>query len=205
MKTLASYLIIGLFSLSWLLSQNTAQSYYMKALGSKIGSMNYYRQTKGEDVYYRTTSLLEVNLLVKRVKMEVENQIHYHAGQFISAHSQVVVNGEQNSSSLIEWTGDHYTVQIDDGEKKTLKSPVYYSGSRLYFDEPKGVQQAFSEASGIFMVVKPLGSGAYQVTDPHNNRSMVYYYENGVQTKVSIKHPLLTVYLIRDDLGGAAN
>ncbi|MEZ4771975.1 MAG: DUF6134 family protein [Bacteroidia bacterium] len=205
MKTLVSYLIIGLLSVSWLFSQSTEQSYYMKALGSKIGSMNYYRQTKGEDVYYQTKSLLEVNLLVKRVKMEVENKIHYHAGQFISARSQVVVNGEQNSSSIIEWAGDHYTIQIDGGEKTTLKSPIFYSGSRLYFDEPKGIQNAFSESSGVFMPVNALGAGAYQVTDPRNDRKMIYYYENGVQTKVSIKHPLLTVYLIRDDLGGAAN
>ncbi|MEZ4826068.1 MAG: DUF6134 family protein [Bacteroidia bacterium] len=205
MKKLIITLFSLIFSVVALFGQTSNQTYFMKALGKKIGELHYTRQVSGEDVYFSNVGFLEVNLLVKKVRMDIENRIHYHAGQFISANNKAIVNGEVHNSSRIEWNGKSYTMQIDGGEKKTISSPIFYSGSRLYFEEPRGIEKAFSEASGIYMSVKPLGAGAYEVTDPQTERSMVYYYENGVQTKVSMKHPLLTVYLVRADAGGAAN
>ncbi len=176
----------------------------MKALGMEIGSVHTSSKKVGEDIYFQNTSLMEVDLLFKKIKMEIVGKAHYRSGQLISSSSRVIANGELHNSASIEWQGNQYAVKIDGELKPALKSPIYYSGTVLYYQEPLGKNRALSESSGVEMVITPLGGGKYQVIDPVNDRKMVHFYENGVQTQVQIKHPILTVSLIRQDLSGAA-
>lgn len=204
MKTLTAYFIVGILFTSQLWGQTLSQTYQIKALGSKIGSMNSSRQTIGQDVYYHNNALLEVNLLIKKIRMTAESKTHYRAGQLISSRNEVVVNGEVHSTTTIEWQGNNYRMQVNDSVYTPLTSPVFFSGSVLYYKEPVNIRQAFSESSGLYMDIKPQGGSVYQVVDPRNNRDMIHYYKNGVQTQISIKHPLLTLHMIREDLGTIA-
>ena len=199
--SLITSLIIALISITIGFSQNYSekQNYVVKALGAKLGSMHISSKTQGENVYYQTQTLFNVNLVFKKVKMEVVNKVHYKAGQLLAATNKVTVNGELHSQSKIEWNGNKYMIHIDGKEKPSLQSPINFSGSMLYFNEPTGMSKAFSESSGQYMKVKLLKTGKYQVTDPINDRNMIYFYENGAQTKVQIKHPLVTISLIRQD------
>ena len=168
----------------------------MKALGANIGSMNMTRQEADRNVYYSTETLFNVNLVLKKVRMKVINKTHYRDGQLISSSNVITVNGELHSSSKTEWKGGKYHIVVDEEVKPSVKSPIRFSGSLLYFTEPTNIKNAFSESSGVFMNIKSLKGGKYEVVDPNNNRKMVYHYQNGVGQKVQIKHPLLTVNII---------
>ena len=72
MKTLFSYCCIGLVSISLLWGQIPEQSYVMTALGAEIGSLQCFRQIQGDDTYYHNKTLLEVNLIFKKIRMEVD-------------------------------------------------------------------------------------------------------------------------------------
>lgn len=199
MKRFLSYCLIGYFFISLLSAQETTFTYEMTALGADIGTVSTTRNTVGDDTYYHSKSLFEVNLLFKKIRMEIDNYAHYHAGKLMKVTNHVTVNGETRNSSKIIWQDGKYAIEIDGESKPSLSSPILYSGTILYHKEPIGIQKAFSESSGIYMPVKLLAKGKYQITDPNNNRKMIHYYEDGVQTKVEIKHPLLTLSMTLTD------
>ena len=190
-------LFLSLVSGSLLFGQNEEQHYQMKALGINIGKLHTTMKVEGKDTWYENNTLLEVHLIFKRIQMMVENHVHYYGGQLVKAQNLVMINGKLHSTSLIEWKGDHYSISIDEEDKDSLYTPVYFSGTLMYYREPVGMTQAFSESSGLFMPIIPLQKEVYQVTDPHNNREMIRYYKNGIHTKTKITHPLLTISLIR--------
>ena len=188
------YLLLFCFACAGLEAQTC--HYEIRALGRTIGSMEVSRQEQGAVTHYRTLSTLRVNLLVKKIHLEAENVTRYQQGQFVRARNQVLVNDELETSSQIEWQGDHYQIEIDGEPQPELAEPVYFSGSRLYFTEPKQKSRAFSESSGLFMSIEPEKPGCYRVTDPRNGRDMLYFYAHGRISEVQIKHPLLTVYIL---------
>jgi hypothetical protein len=171
----------------------------MEALGSEIGSLNITKKTAGEITQYQHKTLIEVDLFVKKISVLLQNDMQYRSGQLMTVKSQATVNGKPHSSSLIEWKNGAYSIQVDGETKPSWKSPIRFSGTLLYFQEPVGIKEAFSEASAVFMQIKPLGKSSYQLVDPENGRKMLHYYENGTQTKVEIKHPVVTLTLTRQD------
>lgn len=184
--------LLLLFSAS-LFGQDQNRVYEIKALGTEIGSATVSKHISGDTTYYLTQSLLEVNLLIKKIRMEVINRTNYYGGQLISSEAHVVVNGEIHTSSSVVWQDPKYLIRINGEEKVPINFPVVYSGTLLYFHEPSDIQQAFSETSGLFMRVEKEKEGQYTVTDLNNNRDMLHQYEDGVLTNIKIKHPLLTV------------
>ena len=199
MKTIFLYLLLGVLAFSSLSGQYQEQHYEMKALGSNIGSLTSTMEKVGEDYYYRNATVLEVNLIFKKIHMLVKNESHYRNGKLLRAENRVVVNDELHSSSKIEWQGQAYHIVINEETQPPMAEPINWSGSLFYYWEPVGISQVFSESSGVYMPVVSLGEGKYKVTDPKNDRDMIRHYENGRQVKVEMKHTLLTIYLIRTD------
>ena len=193
MKTFTLLCLITLFSTIFLFGQVPVQTYQMKALGRKIGTATVSTQIEGEHIYYHSKSVLKVNLLVKKIHMEINNKTHYLGGKLQSSDVRVFVNGKLHTSSLIKWLGKKYLIRIDEEEKSPIDTSVRFSGTLLYFQEPLGITEAFSESSGLFMPIKNLGKGNYEVTDPRNERKMGYVYQNGLLTQLNIRHPLLTI------------
>ncbi|MEM7369500.1 MAG: DUF6134 family protein [Bacteroidota bacterium] len=190
------YIICSLFAFLLsipLFSQHQDRLYEIKALGTEIGSATVSKHISGDTTYYLTQSLLEVNLLIKKIRMEVTNRTNYYEGQLISSEATVVVNGKVHTSSSVVWQDPDYLVRIDNDPKEPINFPVVYSGTLLYFQEPQGIKEAFSETSGLFMRVEQEKEGQYTVTDLKNDRDMLHFYEEGVLTNIKIKHPLLTV------------
>ncbi|MEO1451994.1 MAG: DUF6134 family protein [Bacteroidota bacterium] len=169
------------------------RTYKISALGKGIGTMQISRTDSGTKRMYHTISKMEVNLLFKEIRISIENRTWYEGNQMIKATNKVIANGKVNSTSLIEWVGNQYVITVDGETKDPIKSPVYHSGSMLYFAQPTGVSQSFAESSGLFMELDDLGEGLYQATDPHNGRHITYAYEGGKVNEVQIKHRLLTV------------
>ena len=195
MKVLTHIVAIGLLSIHVLFAQPMQQTFEISALGKKIGSSTVSSYVEGEDIHYLTKSLLEVNLLIKKIRMKVENNTCYRAGKLHKSEVKVIVNGDLHTSSLIKWMGRQYSILVDGKTLKPEDKSISYSGSLLYFKEPKNIRRAFSESSGIYMPVKELKKGQYQVTDPHNDRDTIHYYENGQLVKLVVKHPLVNVYM----------
>lgn len=196
MKTLISLSIFLFIITSAGLAQKSTLTYKMEALGADIGTVSTTRNQVGDDIYYHSKSLFEVDLLFKTIRMEVNGYVHYQGDKMIEVTNKVTLNGEPRSHASTVWKDGKYIIQVDGETKPNLATPIAYSGSLLYHREPQGIKEAFSESSGIFMPVTLLARGKYQVVDPNNNRKMIHYYEKGVQTKVEIKHPVLTISLI---------
>ena len=174
-------------------------NYEMKALGANIGSLHLTMKKSNQDVYYHTKTLFHVNLLIKKVTMTVDNRVHYQNGQLLSAVNEVIVNGELHSSANIKWEDGKYRVEIDNEVQPDVTTPIRFSGSLLYWNEPSRVAKAFSESSGAFMNIKSMNDGKYEIKDPINNRNMIFFYEGGNNTKVQVKHPLVTISMIKQE------
>jgi hypothetical protein len=177
----------------------------MKALGIDLGTLQIKQEKVGENTYYHNKTIFDINLLFKKVKMEIKNQTHYQGGQLMTSRSSVIANGELRSTSAIVWDNNQYDIQVDGEPRPGLEAPVTFSGTLLYFVEPRGISEVFSESSGVFMPVELVKQGVYRVTDPETNRDMIRTYQGGKQVKVKIKHPLLSISLSRIDPASAGS
>ncbi|MEO0899733.1 MAG: DUF6134 family protein [Bacteroidota bacterium] len=176
-------------------ARSQALTYKMTALGKNIGTMKVYKNSKNGFVYYYTRTDLDVNLLVKRVKLSSINNTIYKNQALYKSDVTVEVNGNNHSSSHLHWDGNQYQVKLDGKSANPISSLVNMSGTLLNFQEPKDIQTSFSEASGQFITIKKKKEGVYETIDPGNDRKMRYYYTKGVLTKMEVKHPLLTITL----------
>jgi hypothetical protein len=200
MKNIYTFFLLTFLSITLLFGQdNKPPIYHMKALGSNIGTVALKTQTDGENVYYQHETLIEVDLLVKEIKVLIQNKTHYRGGQLITSKNKVIVNGELNNSALTEWKGNYYDIKIDGETKPKQYNPITSSGTTLYFGQPSPYDKVFSEGSGNFMEIETISTGTYKVTDPGSNRKMIFYYDSNLPYKVEIKHPVLTISLIRQD------
>lgn len=193
------HLIIGLqLVLILLLSRSRleAQSQHaftIHALGTQIGTMGISRTDSADYIVYKTESEMHFNLVLKQIHISIVNRTLYHKGMLIRATNHAMVNGKLNSSSLIEWQGNQYQLLVDGETKPPVAEPVHHSGSLLYFDEPTGIKETFTESSGLFMPFKKLEAQTYQAEDPHNGRDITYQYAEGRISEVRIKHRVLTI------------
>lgn len=200
MKYIYTFCLVTILSVATLFGQNNKPPIYqMKALGSNIGTVALKTRTDGDNVYYQHETLIEVDLLVKEINVLIQNKTHYRGGQLITSKNKVIVNGELNNSALTEWKGNYYDIKIDGETKPKQYTPIRSSGTTLYFGQPSPYEKVFSEGSGNFMEVETLRTGTYKVTDPGSSRKMIFYYDSNLPYKVEIKHPVLTISLIRQD------
>lgn len=197
-RLLCGCLLLLLYTTAF--SQVERRFYEMMALGSSIGTADISRHEDGNAVHYYNHTQVTVNLLVKKIHMEVKNEAHYHGGQLTFAQNIVHINGELHSSSHIQWQGHEYRILINDEPQEPHKGPITFSGSLLYFQEPIGRTEAFAESSGAIMTIVPLEEeGAYRITDPLNERDMVRRYENGTLVYTKLKHPLVNMHMYLKD------
>ena len=114
------------------------------------------------------------------------------------------VNGKLVESSVMTYKNDdlHSSTKgsivegvfksIEDGDESSHKGAISYSGAMLYFNEPRGINNVFSEIHATEKPIKKVNEGHYMISDPETGHTNQYFYLNGVLQKAMIDHSLFS-------------
>jgi hypothetical protein len=164
-------------------SHGQTLKYTIKFHDKPIGSIEAVKKQTGQDCYYAMTSHTSISF-IKRVAIDFTSNSKYREGRLMEATSQNNVNGEQKEYARVQWTGQHYTVNMN-GEHSVLQQNIHSSLNSLYFQEPVNARQVFSERFATFLTIKTIKPHTYELTLP-DGRKNYYWYTNGILTQVEV-------------------
>lgn len=127
------------------------------------------------------------------VNMEYYFENLFSNGVLVKGLSKNFVNSKEKSSSLIKWDGKTYSAVVDEEKVEIENNPIKHTISSIYFQEPKGVKQVFSERFAVYCTLVEIETSKYELTLP-NGKKNYYTYENGICSLVEINHSLATFY-----------
>jgi len=177
----------------------TAQSQFEKsvfdihALGMDVGTITVKQEIKGDKIVVEAISEVEVRIVFK-IKVKYIQTSTYIKGVLQESLLKTYKKDEVNSTTHLIKKGNGYTLDKD-GEVSFINDIIKYSGSLLYFHEPKNVKDLYFEINGQKTTVQTLSEHEYLITDPQNGNKNEYKYKNGVLKNAIIKHTMANVYL----------
>lgn len=128
-------------------------------------------------INYNIDSKVNVNVITN-YDIQFRSESSYQKGELLKANYFTKVNGDTQSFSNINWTGAKYIgwdgkSYSDIGSKKITQSI-----GNLYYKEPVGISQLFSEKYMAFCPVTK--SGDYYIVSFPDGKSTSYKYQNGI-------------------------
>lgn len=179
--------------MSVVVSQAQTRKYEVILSGDKIGELTVTRTIKGNFTTYKLESKSEAKVLFSTKKNYVLMDVIYKDGKLLSANCKNEINDAVDNYANIFWDGEKYTI-TNEKKKFTHTTPVTYSVISLYFSEPKGLTNLFTERIGEVYPLKPLGDGKYEYKIPNGDKN-VYIYKNGELVETERKTIIGTVYV----------
>ncbi len=187
-------LLILIFLLPTIVS---AQSYKYSIFtkGKNVGTIESTIDTVGDVVKVNVLALANVHFLIgEHVKYKLNS--NYKKGELYFSSVTFYLNGKSIYKSVVRKVNNNYIISEDDHESLFDES-INYSGSLLYFVEPKNYKQIFSEIDNINKTITKQGKSKYKVTNPQNGKTSYFTYKNGILSSAKINHTYVTLELRR--------
>lgn len=167
--------------------------YSIKMGNREIGAIQAKILTDGDRKVYRINSDTEVNIL-KTISYTSQIEVTYLDKELLEATSKSLQNGKVRDDSWVKKVEDHYAIKRLDADL-TYRAPIRYSVALLYFQEPLGITQIFSETHGAFCKLVKEVDHVYKLVLPDGNMNF-YHYANGILQKVEVKRPAYSLTFV---------
>ena len=189
------YLLTVILILNSLLviAQNVTLNYDLSVAGNSIGNLTAVKTVIGNSITYTANSSDTIHLFGE-TQISTSLAVVSIDGIFQSSHYKIEKNGTINDESTTILKNGVYYISHN-GKTSQINSPITYSTTMLYFDEPKKVSSVFAELEGINKNIESLGASIYQLTDPGNHHTNSYTYENGILKEALVSHMLFNFKL----------
>jgi hypothetical protein len=128
------------------------------------------------------------------IKVNVEEESHYHSGKLIYSRVYRTVNGKQKANKYTKASGDTYQL-IDDNKTGSLnQKQIDYNLGMMYLKEPVGISQIYSDNFQQYVQIKQTDSHTYRIDLPDGNYNF-YTYTNGICNKVEVHHSFYKIQI----------
>ena len=182
----------GLFTFSF--AQQKSVNYTILNRNDSIGNMEAIQRISGDDIVYNLASIVEIRILIS-IRVILLEEAHYHKDKLVLSTSKRTVNDKLRGSKQTKAANDSY-ITTDDGEESRLnQKSISYDFPMLYFKEPLGVSQIYSDYYQKILSIKTIKPHVYQISLPEGG-SNTYYYENGVCRKADLHSTLFNAQMI---------
>ncbi len=191
-------LYIFIFLSTQLFSQTVTDSLHYNITtdnGLSLGHLKVMQNKVDEIIETNVTSQTKIKLFVT-VDLTYHLYSIYKDKHLIHSLVSVFLNKRLHSKTKVDRIGNTYQI-FKNGQKANLDRAVIYSGSLLYFKEPIGLTQIFSEFDGLIKSIDQIGAHQYRITNPVNGKTSIYHYQDGILQQIIIHHKLLTVKIER--------
>lgn len=170
-----------------------AAKYSIHMLGTTIGEFAVTQTYNKENINIYAITEINVKLLfsfhIKYVQSSVYNQ-----GVLQSAHVESFKNGKLNSTMCMKYEKGSYKLIVD-GDTTIINDAITYSGSLIYFNEPKTATRIFKERNAEMRQIALAGNHTYTIKDEKGKLLNKYFYEDGILQQATMRHALATVEL----------
>lgn len=190
-----SYLFLFIFLPFLINAQNNRKTltYDLIHKGKIVGSLKATQTINGDiEEYTVNTEITKKVLHVKQCTYDLN--LKYKGGELESSDYKLYVNDKLDKSTKIEKKGATLEAYKNNKKKKLKKDHVNYSSALLYFKEPTGVKETFSETKLKSRSIAPHKSKPHTYVLDKNSGE--YYYENGVLQRM-VYDDIVKVELIR--------
>jgi hypothetical protein len=183
-------LVILLFIATAVSGQTNATVHQLKYAvmrnGAEIGWICLSKSEADNQSTIRLTSEVSVRLLFK-FTVKANEQAEFSNGKLVHSYIYRKMNGNVKADRHTRFTGNGYEVSDPSGKKELNLNYVNYNMNCLYFQEPVGIAQVYSDNFQQFVPIEKKPEGYYIVKLPDGNSNQ-YYYKNGVCVAVHVNH-----------------
>lgn len=179
------YLFLFLFLITSSASYSQTLFYDIYKGNDRIGEIKVEKVTSPNKVHYVANSTARfrtiwMNDLSTNTAAEfVNNELNY-------SMSKIVLNDKIREHSITQKEGSYYKYfKHPEEQVRKKESPFRLSTVTLYYKEPLGVKQVFSENYQQLCELKTIGANAYELALPDGKVNQ-YYYKNGKLIEVKV-------------------
>ena len=187
-------LVVWMASATSLFAQQKSIGYAIINKGDTIGQMQIFQKTSGNDIAYSVASTVTTKMLMK-VKVDVQEMAQYHNKKLVVSSSQRFINDKPKANKQTKAYGNYYLIRDDDKEDTLALKEITYDFSMLFFKEPAGVKQVYSNYYQTNLPIQQQESHSYKIDLPEGG-SNTYYYNNGLCIRVDLHSSLFTAQMI---------
>lgn len=191
------YLMLGivLFTSVSAKPKELTSKYSIHMLGVNIGEFAVTQVNDNGNVNIKATTEVKIYLLFTYHIKYVQNT-DYKQGVLQNSHVETYKNGELNSTMWLTFKDGSYLLVVD-GDTTIINDPITYSGSLVYFNEPKEATRIFKERNAEMRQITPVGEHIYTIKDEKDRELNRYFYEGGILQNATMRHALGSVELKR--------
>ncbi len=169
-------------------TEELATKYNIQMLGVSIGEFSVTQTSKNGNVNIEAITDVKVNLLFSYRIKYVQKTV-YKQDILQSSHVETYKNGQLNSTIWLKREKDSYLL-ISEKDTSVIHDLIRYSGSLIYFNEPKGIKKIYKERSAEMRPLEAVGEHTYIIKDKKGRELNRYFYENGILQSAKMRHTL---------------
>ena len=151
---------------------------HQKAIGQVITSSSQCSQ--GYQLILHA-EMKEKFILELRIQNRVENVFGKEG--LITSNIERKINGNTKISHRVKYNNGAYTCEGRGGFEGPIPMKITFTVTMLYFQEPLGQQEIYSEPYKRMVTIKNLGDGVYRIRQPDGNATD-FHYRGGSLVKV---------------------
>jgi hypothetical protein len=164
-------------------------SFEIVVLGLKIGTLTAQKTGGADSVLYSVDSRVKF-WFFGDVDLKFLTRSHFKGGKILKTLSESKTN-RGFFDSKVNWTGAQYQVDSKSykyANRTSLKGPLTWCSTKLFFHEPSGQEQFLSEVYGVSAPIKKIGPGVYEIEVEGNTNQ--YHYKSGKLEKIVVESPI---------------
>ncbi len=169
--------------------------YSIHMLGANVGEFAVTQTSINGIINIEAITEVKVNLLYSYRIKYVQNTV-YKQGVLQNSNVEMYKNGKLHSTMRMKFENGLYLLVID-GDTTIINDSITYSGSLLYFNEPKETKKIFKERNSEMRLITQVSDHSYIIKDEKDREINRYYYEDGILRYAKMRHALGNVELIR--------
>jgi hypothetical protein len=175
--------------------EELATKYNIEMFGASIGEFTVTQTSENGNVNIEAITDVKVKLLFSYRVKYVQKTV-YKQGILQSSYVETYRNGKLNSTTWLKLEKGSYLV-ITEKDTSVIHDLIKYSGSLIYFNEPKGIKKIYKERNAIMRPLEAVGEHTYITKDEKGREQNRYFYENGILQSAKLRYTLGTLELNR--------
>ena len=170
-----------------LVAQSTVTLFAVEMNEKKIGELKATKNVNGKMVTKNISSNSKTNVFALSVHVESEVYVTCENELLKTSFSyRKVSHGSDNIETTIKQLAPAKYKIVKNGVSSIINGSITYSIVDLYFKEPKGLNNIFSNTHGEFLKIKNIGKNKYELKLP-DGKTNTFTYLNGKLIQVEAK------------------
>ncbi|MES2381781.1 MAG: DUF6134 family protein [Bacteroidota bacterium] len=170
-----------------LFAQTSQMKFEVNFNGMNIGSITATKTILGKKETIDVKTNTDASILV--MSIHVESEINLHKEQAVLKNGIAYRHSNRGTENIIGYTqklGNKYVSNINHKVDTIYKPAITFTVADLYFTEPIGLTEIYSNMYGSFVKISDLGNHKYKFTTP-DGKVNAYTYINGQLSIIEVE------------------